>query len=216
MRSFADGQHAGGAISLPDGVTEPAAVPPECRDWTFVITEGRLECGFRPRPPEGTGDQLRATIPTWRKVLASAAAAQRPAPPVWSAVEYGCHVCDTCRLFRRRLDLMLGEDDPEFANWDQDATAVEDDYFHQDPAEVAAALADEAEATAVAFDAVRPYQMGPPGAAQQRINLYGRHLRRPLSPRHRTAHPRRQRALTTAPISKVRWRARNRGSRHSA
>ena len=29
---------------------------------------------------------------------------------------------------------MLGQDDPVFVNWDQDATAVEEDYFHQDPA----------------------------------------------------------------------------------
>ncbi len=82
----------------------------------------------------------------------------RPAPTVWSAVEYGCHARDTCRLFRQRLEMMLVEDDPEFANWDQDAAAVENDYVHQDPDEVAATLAAETEATATAFDRIRPYQ----------------------------------------------------------
>ena len=43
-----------------------------------------------------------------------------------------------------------------FANWDQDAAAADGDYFRQDPAEVADQLVAEAEATAAAFDAVRP------------------------------------------------------------
>jgi len=128
-----------------------------------VITEGCKECGFSPQPAERTGDRLRAAIPIWQMVLASSTASQRAAPTVWSAVEYGCHVRDTCRLFRRRLELMLAETDPEFANWDQDATAVEDDYFHQDPAEVAVALGEEAEAIAATFDAVGPDQWGRPG-----------------------------------------------------
>jgi DinB superfamily len=147
----------------PVGVSDPAAVARDNRDWTFVITEGCGECGFRPMPPERTGQRLREAIPTWRKVLASTCASQRPAPTVWSPVEYGCHVRDTSRLFRQRLELMLAQDDPEFDNWDQDVTAVEDDYFHQDPTEVAAALADEAEATAAAFDTVRSDQWDRPG-----------------------------------------------------
>ena len=43
--------------------------------------------------------------------------------------EYGCHVRDTCRIFRERLDLMLTQDDPVFANWDQDVTAVQARYW---------------------------------------------------------------------------------------
>lgn len=144
-------------------MAEPAAVPPESRDWTFAITDGCEECGFVPQPPETTGERLRAAIPAWRGALAHPNARVRPAPTVWSTVEYGCHVRDTCRLFRQRLELMLAKDDPIFANWDQDTTAVEDDYFHQDPAEVAEALALEAEATAASFDAVGPDQWQRPG-----------------------------------------------------
>ena len=50
---------------------------------------------------------------------------------------------------------MLSEDDPEFQNWDQDATAVASDYYHQDPAQTGEALAIEIEATASAFDRIR-------------------------------------------------------------
>lgn len=64
-------------------------MPPDTRDWTVVITEGCGACGFTPQPPEATGDRLRATIPLWRRALASGSARQRPAPAVWSAVEYG-------------------------------------------------------------------------------------------------------------------------------
>jgi hypothetical protein len=82
---------------------------------------------------------------------------------VWSTVEYACHVRDTCRVFRERLQLMLAEEDPVFANWDQDASAVEGDYFAQAPQAVARQLAAEAEATAAAFDAVAPDQLDRPG-----------------------------------------------------
>lgn len=107
---------------------------------------------------ETTGQRLRATIPVWREALAQENSSIRPASSAWSIIEYGCHVRDVCRLFRQRLDLMRAENDPTFANWDQDATAVEDDYSHQDAAAVAEAMAAEVEATAAAFDAVREDQ----------------------------------------------------------
>ena len=66
---------------------------------------------------------------------------QRPRPDVWSPLEYACHVRDVFRLFDQRLGLMLAEDDPQFANWDQDDTAVDDRYGEQDPAVVAGELA---------------------------------------------------------------------------
>ena len=49
---------------------------------------------------------------------------------------------------------MLAEDDPQFANWDQDVTAVQDRYGEQDPAVVAGELQDAAEAIAGSFAAV--------------------------------------------------------------
>ena len=137
---------------------QPQTVPPETADWTFVIDNGCTECGFSAQEVESTGDRLRATIPLWREALTRGDASERPEPTVWSPVEYACHARDTCRIFRERLELMLREENPAFANWDQDTTAVEEDYFHQAPAEVADQLVAEAEATAAAFDAVRADQ----------------------------------------------------------
>ena len=70
---------------------------------------------------------------------------QRPAPSVWSPLEYACHVRDVFRRFDERLRLMLAEDDPLFPNWDQDGTAVAERYGEQDPATVAVELAGAAE-----------------------------------------------------------------------
>ncbi len=78
----------------------------------------------------------------------------RPAPDVWSTLEYGCHVRDVFRIFAERLRLMLPQDDPLFANWDQDATAVEDRYADQDPAVVADELRDAAAVIADRFSQV--------------------------------------------------------------
>ena len=49
---------------------------------------------------------------------------------------------------------MLTQDGPLYPNWDQDATAVADRYGEQDPAVVAAELAEAAETIAVRFESV--------------------------------------------------------------
>jgi hypothetical protein len=49
---------------------------------------------------------------------------------------------------------MLNEADPHFENWDQDKTALEDDYPSQVPTEVADELRAAAEALAFRFDSV--------------------------------------------------------------
>lgn len=53
---------------------------------------------------------------------------------------------------------MLSEDNPNFENWDQDKTAVDDDYQSQDPAEVATELRAAAEKLANRFGMVSPDQ----------------------------------------------------------
>ena len=57
-------------------------------------------------------------------------------------------------LFHERLDRMLTEDAPAFANWDQDVTAVERRYDLADPAEVARELVATGAVIADRFDAV--------------------------------------------------------------
>ncbi len=73
---------------------------------------------------------------------------------MWSTLEYGAHVRDVQRIFDERLVLMLSHDDPEFANWDQDDTALAGRYDLQDPLVVAAELEAGAAAAADRFDSV--------------------------------------------------------------
>jgi hypothetical protein len=134
---------------------EPAAIEPDEKDWTAVISDGCAECGFSPGfDVTRTGAMLRGTATFWEDALSRPTARHRPVPTIWSPLEYGCHVRDVCRVFRTRLEQMLTEDDARFANWDQDAAAVEDRYHEQDPRTVAQEYALAAESLATAFDAV--------------------------------------------------------------
>lgn len=140
-------------------------IEPDVKDWTWVITERCPECGFDGAAvdPEELAEQFRANAAAWPAVLERADATQRPDDNTWSPTEYACHVRDVHRIFGARLRLMLDEDDPEFENWDQDQTAVEDDYASQDPAVVATELADAAEAVAATYAGVSGGQWQRPG-----------------------------------------------------
>jgi hypothetical protein len=129
---------------------------PDTKDWTWVLDRPCPECGFdattftRAEVPA----MLRRNAAAWPAVLAADAATSRPTPDRWSPLEYACHVRDTCRVYTERLRLMRTEDAPHYPNWDQDATAVEDDYATQDPRTVATELLAAAETLAAAFDQV--------------------------------------------------------------
>jgi SAM-dependent methyltransferase len=140
------GQHA-------DAMTE---IVPDTKDWTWVLREPCPECGYDARAVEreSFGRRVRDNSATWTAVLGRASATARPEPGVWSPLEYACHVRDVHRIFLVRLRSMLDEDAPRFANWDQDETAVEQAYGEQDPATVAAELAEAAEAVASVYDGV--------------------------------------------------------------
>lgn len=134
----------------------PEPIEPDTKDWTWVLRRPCPECGFDPVTvePHGLGDAVRASVPRWATALGRPEARVRPAPTVWSPLEYGAHVRDVLRVFDERLRLMLSQDDPQFADWDQDATAVADRYDLQDPAVVSDELGSAAAAIAADFDAV--------------------------------------------------------------
>ncbi len=145
--------------------TAPPAPEPDGKDWTWVIHERCPDCGFDARAV-GRGDVpalTRRYAATIGDALSRPDAATRPGAAVWSPAEYGCHARDVCRLFAERLDLMLTEEDPRFANWDQDVTALEDRYWEQAPAAVAAALHAAADVIADAFGLVTGAQWQRPG-----------------------------------------------------
>ena len=138
------------------------AVAPDTKDWTWTLERACPECGFEASTvtgPEVATRALTLSAP-WDLVLARADARERPQPSVWSPLEYGCHVRDVCRVFEDRVRLMLTQDDPQFANWNQDETAVSERYGTQDPGTVAADLRVAAARTSTAFATVGEEEWG--------------------------------------------------------
>ena len=114
------------------------------------------DCGFDPASTGHTevADRIATDATEWVDRLTRAGVRDRPAPGVWSILEYGCHVRDVHRIFDQRVRLMLSEDEPRFPNWDQDATALADDYPSQDPAVVARELFEAATTVADTYRSV--------------------------------------------------------------
>ncbi len=136
---------AGGAINL--ATVEPQ---PDTKDWTWTLTSRCPQCGLAAGEIEPSEISERAFVAAeeWVQILRSSpAVTRRPRPGVWSPLEYGAHVRDAYRVFDGRLAQLLAEDEPTFANWDQDETAIRERYAEQDPEVVA----DELEAAAGAF-----------------------------------------------------------------
>jgi DinB superfamily len=131
-------------------------IPPDTKDWTWVLTRQCPECGLDTRqvPREAVAPMLRDHATRFADMLQQPNVRARPSPLVWSPLEYACHVRDACRVYNQRLRLMLTQDDPLFQNWDQDATAVAERYGEQDPDTVAVELREAAYGLADHFDAV--------------------------------------------------------------
>ena len=176
------------------------SITPDTKDWTWVLERPCPECGFDAAAHDVSDlpELLEDTASAWSQVLGRGDATDRPRPGVWSALEYGCHVRDVHVLFAERVRLMLAEDVPTFANWDQDATAVERDYGSQDPAAVAAELVEAARTRGDALRLRHRCHARSPGAAVQRRRVHRRDPR-PLPPaRRRPPPPRRGGAGVTS------------------
>ncbi len=160
---------------------DPNIVPDE-KDWTWVLDRPCPECGYEASDHERhrLGAGVRRNALRWRPLLDRPLADQRPRPELWSALEYGAHVRDVFTICLGRLQKMLDEDDPTFMNWDQDATAVEQDYGSLDPFEVARQIESAAMAFAEAYDAVDDEQWSRTGmrsdGARFTIESFGRYV----------------------------------------
>ena len=143
----------------------PAAPVPDDKDWTWVLERPCPECGFDTSTVgvADVGALVRRNASEWQRVLGRPDVGDRPEPQVWSPLEYACHVRDVFRIFLVRLERMLDEEGPHFANWDQDATALEERYDLAEPAAVAAELTTAAAAVADRFDRVLPEEHGRTG-----------------------------------------------------
>ena len=140
-------------------------IEPDTKDWTWVLEQPCPDCGLDASAVDRAdlGRLIRDNAAGWETALAAPDVTARPRPGVWSVTEYACHVRDVHTLFGERVAMMLANDDPEFANWDQDATAVERRYDQADPAEVSPQLVAAAHGVADAYDAVADAQWARPG-----------------------------------------------------
>lgn len=145
--------------------SEPATPTPDDKDWTWVLERPCRDCGFDAVALDRReiDRRVRRVVDGFGVALAAPTAGERPSPQVWSVLEYGCHVRDVCVLFHERLRLLLESDDPLFANWDQDETALASRYWEQDPVTVAREFATAGEVIADAFADVADDQWSRPG-----------------------------------------------------
>ncbi|MFE6864701.1 DinB family protein [Nocardia sp. NPDC057668] len=150
-------------------------IVPDAKDWTWVLERICAECGFDPEAIAFAA--VPALVRTSAERLAIALerldATARPDDATWSALEYAAHVRDVCRIFEHRLDITrtgsarpgpdIGGYDPAvtvdagipmFANWDQDATALAENYGAQRPGTVAGELRTAAETASRAYGSV--------------------------------------------------------------
>lgn len=134
----------------------------DTKDWTWTLRRRCPDCGLAAGEidPDEVAERTYLAAVEWVQILTSSpAVGVRPAPAVWSPLEYGAHVRDVYRLFDARLAIMLVEDDPTFDNWDQDDTALVEGYAEQDPDSVAAGLAEAAEGLVARIRSLQPSQL---------------------------------------------------------
>lgn len=165
--------NAGDAFECLDrGMSEsltPAPPPaePDNKDWTWVLERPCPDCGA------DVGNLSMATVAELNQRCAAGFAAilrresqwvhERPAPSTWSPLEYACHVRDVFRLFAKRLELMLSTDDPLFANWDPNMTALDSEYHLADADLVSTEILEAGNEIAAQFAALHPDQWQRPG-----------------------------------------------------
>ncbi|KYH46203.1 DinB family protein [Branchiibius sp. NY16-3462-2] len=141
------------------------SIEPDTKDWTWVLEKACPDCEFDPTQIDFAtiADQVRSMTPRWQDRLARPDATTRPEPTVWSPTEYAAHVRDVHRVFDERFEQLLTEDDPLFANWDQDAAAIDGDYASLSPDAVSIELATATEQIASRLDTITADQLDRPG-----------------------------------------------------
>lgn len=137
-------------------MTTDRSIEPDTKDWTWVVEHPCPECGFDPNGQDVTDlpRAIRANAALWFALLGDPEVSRRPAGGVWSPLEYACHVRDVHKVFFDRVETVLTRVRPQFANWDQDETAILDRYADQDPNSVAPSLLRAAYAVADLYAAI--------------------------------------------------------------
>lgn len=127
----------------------------DTKDWTWVLERRCPDCGFSAGSldPAEVPRVVLATTARFGQALRQPGATARRTPQVWSTTEYVAHVIDVHATMRERLQLVLagGGEPVSFADWDQDAAAIENDYASRTVAELQQALTPAAAMAAQAW-----------------------------------------------------------------
>jgi hypothetical protein len=125
-------------VRLFEFVALDAAVE-SCAECGFIYAVGRAEILV----------WLRSDAAMFVERLADyddAGARTRPAPEVWSPLEYACHVRDVVRIQTERVAQAQREDEPAFTPMRRDERVVEERYNEQDPKTVGVEIIDATDA----------------------------------------------------------------------
>lgn len=116
------------------------------------------ECGYdyNDVARDEVAARIRALGPLYAEALMGAGDTlrTRPAPEVWSPLEYACHVRDMLRTQTARIALAREQDTPEFVPMGRDQRAIDDRYDEQDPIAVVGELTMAADDLASAFESL--------------------------------------------------------------
>jgi hypothetical protein len=131
--------------------------------WFLIVSNGSCpECGMVPSSVKAgdLGSAIVEEARLWSELLTGLSEAPslsvRPAPGVWSALEYAGHVSDTLRLFADRIQLAVDTEGPQFEYQDQESAVVDRQYNDADPGEVAEAICANAERFAKVLEGLPP------------------------------------------------------------
>lgn len=136
---------------------------PDTKDWTWVLDETCPECGYAASSVDATevSALMRTNAASFRAALGRGDIVhERPpvapgASPIWSALEYGAHVRDVYKVAAERITKMMKKKAPTFKDWDQNESAISDDYRNADVDKVRYDLAANAGKAADLLDKVR-------------------------------------------------------------
>ncbi|HEY6624217.1 MAG TPA: DinB family protein [Acidimicrobiales bacterium] len=129
----------------------------QCGECGYVY--GSVASGDIPDTLRAIGDRYRDAIldPALEGLVRI-----RPAPDVWSALEYACHVRDVLLIQRDRAILALVEDTPSYAPMHRDERVLLAGYEKEQVAEVASELVMAANLMAKLFEGLSPEQLTRP------------------------------------------------------
>jgi len=134
-------------------------IVPDDKDWTVVLREICSECAHDVRgvTPEDIVAELPSKVDRYLLVLHREHARERTDPKRWSEQEYAVHVADMLQTMVLRLNLMLSEDEPTFASWDQDEAAEQGKYNELDTEEAAQRLRGAAAVFSNRLEGISPH-----------------------------------------------------------